>query len=346
MIDQSDVFARIRLTGNEMIRISFWSTPLDAEPVKFHKVFSISSVEQVANTAQNRAYVVVNFASRGMLMNEKIKISRSWSSTGIHLIVHQLLTVLGYTDPELMIEPTIYNKDIVVPNLSPLKAIEYLTQYAQSGNDVSDSAFYCYETRDGVRFESLSSIKQRDPVKKLAYSPVKDATGFDQISKLYNPREINVPDAYRSGAAGAVVHSHSLVNKSYKVVRTTPEDVASEFGTLNQKSVSSWEVNQAHQVYLGEDQMYSNINQGARGNSVGIRDVQKGMLRAKRRIAQMSLDTEITVGDVIELKVSAADDQIDTDSGRWIVSRIKRVISRTGAEQDLELVSDSDTDPL
>ena len=300
------------------------------------------------SNALNRRVVQLHFASLPEVQNEFFRVSKSYHSAGVDAIVKDMLKIVGVEPSDMQVEPTLYNKDIVIPNLTPIEVISYLTECVQSGKDDSngDSNFYFFEDRDAVWFVSGTTLAKRDPMLTLVFEGTSDIYMYNKVIDFARVRGYNLYDQLRSGGLGSTVHSHSLVNKSYKTFYHSDDDVKSNFPRMN---TEKWyggniEANRdAHVEFRSEDQMYQFLNVGSRGNAAAIRSVNRSGLQAKRAVALIPGNTDLTAGDIIDMKIVKDSETANiSDSGRWLISSLTHIINKETFKTNIELISDSD----
>lgn len=336
--------------GTERLQISFCSKDTRSQRHKtFVKLFRIVSYDVLedANTF-SRSIITFNFESIGAINNEFIRVSKSYKGVGTHFIVKDMLSILGYTDDEMNIEQTLYNKDIIIPNITPLSAIAKLVNSVVSGDTTNkgDSNFYFYENRDKINFVSGSSLTTKDAVKRLIYDSTVDEKFIDRVIKFQRHLGYDLRKQVRSGALGISIMSNSLIDKSYRIERISDDKIKSIFKPMNGDNWHSDEVDSgidACYLFSPEDHMYKFINIGANGNSIAINKINRSNLNAKSAFIRIAGNTNLTVGDVIDISVPSQSGKTNTrDSGKWLIKQINHVINRESYIMDMEIISDSD----
>lgn len=337
--------------GSEYIQICFFSKGTKSEQhKKYIKLFRIVSYDTIddANT-MNRGFITFYFESVGSVADEFIRISKSYKGVGTHFIVKDMLNIIGYNDDVLNIENTLYNKDIVVPNKSPLSVISYLVNHSQSGygDSKGDSNFYFFENRDKINFVSGTTLVSKDsPVPKYVYDATVSSDFFNRVIKFQRHRGYNIRTQARDGAFGLTVMSNSLIDKQYRIDKIKPESIQNVYKPMNG---DGWHGNVIEDgtnscfVLSPEDHMYKFLNMGSTGNSIGINKINRSNLNAKSAFARIGGNTNLTTGDIIDLVVPSYNGKVNTrDSGKWLVFQITHVITRENYIMDLELISNSD----
>ncbi|WP_447835906.1 hypothetical protein [Aeromonas salmonicida] len=314
----------------------------------FEKRFKVYQYSNAYSHESAHGNAILMFKSEGDYDNNFHRVSKSYANTGTHVIVKDMLGILGYEDKELNVESTMFNRDIVIPNIRPLEVIEYLKSHSVSGESKNkgDSAFYFFENRDKINFISRSAIMSKEPV--ATYNVCLDKDNMEQNTAInfVLDRGMNTLMQVRDGAYGMTIVSHSLVDKSIKHVAVTPDAVEQSFKPLNVRKTTNVDYDPSNRIVMvSEDQMYQFQNVNPNGNSIAIRDISRS--RLNERIAQMRIgaDSDITVGDQINLYVDGANGQSDS-SGRWLVRDIVHLINKESWYMDLKLVSDGTSDTL
>jgi hypothetical protein len=68
------------------------------------------------------------------------------------------------------------------------------------------------------------------------------------------------------------------------------------------------------------------------------------MLNAKRAVAQMAGNTDVMCGSCVNIKIPISPNSFESpDAGKWLVSKIRHVITRSSYTMALELITDSST---
>ncbi|MGL6228679.1 MAG: hypothetical protein ACRC3J_05665 [Culicoidibacterales bacterium] len=338
--------------GSEVVVINMHTRDGNGDANKsFSKKFKITRYEDITDpSTQLRKFVRVHFVSAGEMTNEYIKISKSYKSVGTDFVVNEMLTAIGYEENLRNVEQTLYNKDLVIPNISPLEVINYMCSISQSAvqNNRADSNFYFYEDRDKVNFVSGMSLTQTDAVTVYSYGPTTSIGMYNQIVKFERARGYNLPDQLRNGGLGAMIHSHSLVDKKFQTHYMDFASAKVNYPKLNpidcfsEDMLKEFSTRDTFVELRSEGHVYDSMNKGANGNASAIRAINRVSLSAKRAFAQVPACTDLTVGQVIDINTLDQNGNINIrDSGRWLINRLKHVITRETYFMNLELISDS-----
>ncbi|HDX8431752.1 TPA: hypothetical protein RQN22_001829 [Aeromonas dhakensis] len=307
----------------------------------FERRFRVTNYSDKFSNDSNTSFSILGFKSLGTVNNNFHRVSKSYANTGTHAIVSDMLKLIGYTEKDIKVETTMFNRDIVIPNITPLETIQFLKQHSISGESKNkgDSDFYFFENRDAINFVSRTALLSRDPVAMYNVCLDVDKTEQNIAMSFTLDRGYNIESQVNSGAYGLTVISHSLMDKSIKHVRALPDGIQS----MNEKSATNIDFDSNyHFIMATEDQMYQYQNMSSNGNSIANREISRARLNEKRAFMNIGADSDITVGDQITLLVDGANGQ-SKNSGKWLVSKIVHTVTKTSWIMELLIVSDGTT---
>lgn len=308
----------------------------------FERKFKVYQYSDVYSHNSNTGLTKLLFKSEGEFNNTFKRVSKSYKNAGTHAIVSDMLKLIGYENVDLNIEPTMYNRDIVIPSITPIETIYFLKNQSVSGESKNkgDSNFYFFESRDAINFVSQSALISRDPV--ATYNVCYDKEKLEQnvaISFTLD-RGVNVETQAKAGAYGLTVVSHSLLDKSITHSRMTPNHIEQTFKPINGQRATNVDYNANNVIMMASgDQMYQFQNVSPSGNSIAVREITRARMNEKRAMIRIGADSDITVGDQIKLFVDGSNGQ-SKSSGNWLVSDIKHMITKESWIMDMMLVTD------
>ncbi|WP_447824332.1 hypothetical protein [Aeromonas salmonicida] len=335
--------------NNNYLTIKMRSTSKHKKEGKqFTRRFNITQFSDVYSQETNMGMTKILFRSEGEYKNTFKRVSKSYKNVGTHAIVSDMLKLIGYDERDLNIETTMYNRDIVIPNITPLETVYFLKKQSVSGESKNkgDSNFYFFESRDGINFVSQSALIGADPV--ATYSVCYDQDKLEQniAIRFVLDRGVNVMEQARSGAYGLTVVSHSLMDKSIRHNRMTPDDANQTYKPLSDSRATDVEYNAGNVIMMvSEDQMYQFQNVSPSGNSIAVRELTRSRMHEKRAQMRIGADSDITVGNVINLRVDGSNGN-SKSSGKWLVAKVKHLITRDNWFMDLLLVTDGSNNTL
>ena len=152
------------------------------------------------------------------------KVSKSYNNNTISDIVTDIYYNYIHDDVyNLRIEPTIGNERVIIPNLSPIDAINWLSKRAMAKTSISVNYVY-YETVSGSYFVSLNSLAKQEPVFTFIQKPrVGDATGAEDFQKNEMKiagfefiKQFDKEDNIRRGVYSSKLVTHDIVTKKIR----------------------------------------------------------------------------------------------------------------------------------
>ena len=186
-------------------------------------VNSIDSRYMTKPKAQN---FTLDLVSEQFMSSMHSKISRSYNSRKISDMVSDIYyTYLndGSIKSNLLnIEPTERIESLIIPNLSPLDAISWLSNRAQSSNSANDASNYVFfETIDGSSFISINTLADVEPFWKFIFKPRSDdaagvenlAKGIQKINKYYYLKQFDKTQNIEDGLYSSKLITHDIVRK-------------------------------------------------------------------------------------------------------------------------------------
>lgn len=338
--------SRDSFNGTLTVDISFSSIDGDfKECDPYTKTFRVVRYEHIPQmtTGQTRA-LKFHLASSPTVVNDSIKLMKSYSNTSSSSFVNHCCDVLGVTIPRF-IEDTLHAKNFIAPNVSPLDMINWikLTSQSKEGNG---SDFYFFENRDGIHFKSIDSMKAVEPTQVINFKPSVDNYTYNTMLKMEKVKGFDIQDDMRYGGAGATVYTHDLITKQYNryiydasnITRLNPVDPRGDNYEHNSSAyVQFWPHNNA----------YDTLDINSNTHNALLRSLSKTLINFKTMNIEIPGNVEIKSGDVIELQVPGADGQLHiADSGKWLVKKLRHVMTQNSFTTQLEIVTDGDIEKV
>lgn len=346
-IDTMNLLETIGMTGDERLYLSFNSYTSDlTEKDPYTKLFSISRYQEYSEpNLKTKNAVQLEFCTPAEITNELSHVSKSYKNTSNSQIVKEMLDVLKIDD-EINIEETLFMKDIVVPNITPLEVISWMGQYSISKEN-GDSNFYFFENRNGVNFVSGQSLSKQEAFEIIVEgtNPT-DLKMHKKASNYQRVKGFDMLEQNRSGASGLKIMMRDGLRKGYKEETVTFESVKENFPVLNTESavVIPEEVKNARQIYISTEQMYQYNNKSSFGNMYANKIINRMSMSTKRSFLETPGDSDMTVGMLLDIKtLNQIGRSSVRDSGKWLVTKCRHIINVNDGRyrQELDLVSDS-----
>ena len=163
ILDGASFIERHNLSGNEDFEIEFQGYGRD-EPMKYK--FKI--VEQVAISPVNNLrakQVSFRLVSEEFLTDCSTSISKSYD-VGTKEVVTDIVTLFLKSTKKIFVEDTKSIPVIIIPYLSPFKALDFLKQRTVS-EKYKSSSFLFFENSNGFNFTTVEGVVDRESKKKI-----------------------------------------------------------------------------------------------------------------------------------------------------------------------------------
>ena len=229
LADSFNLPEKLPIVGEETVDIDIALSGIDGregqtgihiKPAPMH-VNSIDSRYMTKPKAQN---FTLDLISEQFMSSAHSKISRSYSNKRISDMVHDIyytyLNDGNDLSKQLNYESTERTESLIIPNLSPLDAIAWLSQRAQpsAGNG---SNYVFFETIDGSSFISIDTLAGVEPFWKFIFKPRSDdaagvenlARGIQKINKYYYLKQFDKTQNIEDGFYASKLITHDIVRK-------------------------------------------------------------------------------------------------------------------------------------
>ena len=228
---------RFPIVGHEKIEISFKSDINAFAPVQLlFRVYKLDT-QQISDTGKTQQYVL-HLMSEGGYFNFSDYCGYAMSGTVSDMVagIFKKHFPEGVWKDKLQIEPTKDNYSFVLPSAyTPFKAINWLTAkaYTKAGNEYSPFLFY--ETLDGYRFASLSSIIDQGSANPITYLHTTANAGiaegqlqdlgfksslpsrYHKIQRLEEMSRFDAANNIMNGIVSSRLVVHDLVRKEQRI---------------------------------------------------------------------------------------------------------------------------------
>jgi len=181
--DSVGYISKLAFSGHDYLILGYSKPGSDIKIEKTFRAYKVSNRHIVNN--QNETYTI-HFCSEEAILSEQYKVSKSYPNTKISDIVNDIVyNQLGTSNTKFLAtnsEATAGLRDIVIPSMKPLEAINWLcTQAISATTKTTGTSYLFYENVNGYNFKSLQS---------LFTSPVYGVY-------KYEPKNLNMPDDTR-----------------------------------------------------------------------------------------------------------------------------------------------------
>jgi hypothetical protein len=205
IIDSIGLSSKLLFDGSEVLLVNIGKDS-DSDSFRLKKAFRIYRQTNRAALQQNAEAYTLEFVSDEFIFSEQQKINQSYKTTYSDVVKKILVNYLKTPEQKLngVFQDTTGVRDLVIPNLKPLEALEWCAKRAVDQRRSPNYVFF--ENNLGFNFASLSYLLTSDELFKIKF-PAKNLEGVKSNQELLSPRHFEV------------------VNQSDKI-KTTREGVA------------------------------------------------------------------------------------------------------------------------
>jgi hypothetical protein len=205
IIDSIGLSSKLLFDGSEVLLVNI-GKDTDSSSFRLKKAFRIYRQSNRATLQQNAETYTLEFVSDEFIFSEQQKINQSYKTTYSDVVNKILVNYLKVPEQKLrgVFQDTTGIRDLVIPNLKPLDALEWCAKRAVDQRRSPNYVFF--ENNLGFNFASLSYLLSSDYLFKIKF-PAKNLEETKPNQDLLSPRHFEV------------------VNQSDKI-KTTREGVA------------------------------------------------------------------------------------------------------------------------
>lgn len=187
--DALSLHTQFPIIGQEQIYVKF-KTPGSAFLKSIELMLRVVSIQDYKREKIRESSYIINCVSPAMIKDMNTKIRKAYQNMRLSDMASSVL--IDYLGGEFIkVDPSIGERTIIVPNMSPSNAIKMFARLAKS-EKYESSPYYFYQTCDGFYFRTSNDII--DPVNKTKYS---DGSSIDKyygmdfdFPKGVSPRDV------------------------------------------------------------------------------------------------------------------------------------------------------------
>lgn len=227
--DSSGWQNKLSLCGDEFLELIIHKFPPDDKVTQPERgplkgVFRIYSMSNRHLANQSNENILIHFCSEELFLSERIKVSKSYKGKRISDIVIDIAENYLKIPPEELgfnektqsyrhVEETLGLYDIVIPNMMPLQAINWLCTLAISnsshGGTDSGATFLFWKNRNGYFFMSYLAIFNN--VKVCEYHcPHLRSTEQGNLGYWYGAKNVDYPEGFQYDPYEQIISMHIL----------------------------------------------------------------------------------------------------------------------------------------
>lgn len=357
------------LAGDELIELKF-QTPQKNEIDFSGKIYDISMVD-----LQDERVLIIKFCSGEKLLSDQIKIQKVYTNVAYSNMVTDIFvdTLNKIDKKKIFAEPTLDRYSLSTNNKSPLDAINWICSRSKS-EKYSGSNYVFFEKInkrfDFVSIEKLVDPNETYPVMTYYYDmPPGDRYSLENLTKIkhYNiSRTPNLIENINEGMFAGTLITNDLVKRQHNYSFFNYDESYDIFKSVNYNRVSG---SGQEKTALVNNPNYSSrpssfIHMAPKQyNAFGSTDIGNGVEEVllirnsqMKQITNLMIDIVVpgdsnrTVGEIVEIvlpRIESGKGGSDSRfSGRYLISKIKHMMTQTNYDTVLQLVRDSYSEPL
>lgn len=202
--DSIGLSSKLIFDGSESILIDIVKDEKQSNFLNFKKAFRIYKQSDRSNDGMNSEFYVLHFVSDELIFSDQQRINQSYEMTYTDMIKKIVVDYLKLPANKLggIYDETVGLRKIVVPNLRPLEAIEWISKRSVDGK-VSPN-FVFYENITGFNFASLSKLLSNPIILDLYFEPknIKENTELDEMKSARSLEIVSQTDAVEKTRSG------------------------------------------------------------------------------------------------------------------------------------------------
>lgn len=369
-VDSMNLISNTPIIGDEDLYITFSTPGVDWQPrrVRF-KVFKISSF--VRGTGSTTVVVRLEFVSHLAELSARTKLNRVFRRMSFQEMVWAVYSDMKNQDPklpEIRGMPTYGQSTVIIPNWSPLYAINWFGHRSVSMDNQQIADYLFYETLDGANFFALSKLKEFAPVAKYksASSGFRTESGERMIeSELRNITSYAVRDMgdklreTKLGMYASNMLVHETTTKSYYTTKFSYRNSFGDTPHMNKGRMIPYDsIVQDKYVaqlkYYDKSQfMFGGVDDTSYIDRSQNRQSQLNQMNALTMTIDVYGDTTLRVGNMIVLEFFSQeytknkDDFLDPYlSGKYMITAIMHNVVEGIHTMRVTICRDSYNEPL
>jgi len=188
--DSIGLSPKLIFDGSEILLINIGKNN-DSDSLRLKKAFRIYKQSNRVNINQNSEKYSLDFVSDEFIFSDQQRINQAYKSTYSDIARKILINYLKAPSTKMsgIFEGTSGIRDIVIPNLKPLDAIEWCAK--RSIDSKKSPNYMFFENNLGFNFVSLSSLLSQKELFKIRFS-TKNMEETNIVDDLLSPRSYEV----------------------------------------------------------------------------------------------------------------------------------------------------------
>ena len=188
--DSNALSSKLIFDGSESILMDI-AKDKNSDVAVFKKSFRVYKQSNRKNENQNSESFVLNFVSDELMYSDQQKVNQSYDLTYTQIIQKILLDYLKISNNNSggVFDVSYGIRNITIPNLRPLDAIEWCAKRAVDNKQSPNFVFY--QNILGYNFATLSNLLNKPDLLDIRFEP-KNQSGGNPISEISSARSLEV----------------------------------------------------------------------------------------------------------------------------------------------------------
>ena len=188
--DSIGLSGKLLFDGSESILIDI-AKDKNSDVASIHKAFRIFKQSDRQNDGLNSEIYTLHFVSDELMYSDQKRINQSYELTNAQIVERILIDYLKVPQNNLrgIINPTSGIKKIVIPNLRPLDAIDWISKRSVDSNQSPNFMFF--QNSIGYNFASLSTLLSQPEIIDIKFES-KNQPGKSAIEEISSARSLEV----------------------------------------------------------------------------------------------------------------------------------------------------------
>lgn len=370
--DNLNLIRHIPLIGNEYITVKF-STPSRVKPIK--KKFFCYKIENRLESISNKGVILyqLHFVSEEFVNSMKKKISLAFDDLPYSEMVKLIYGQYFNPSKKILVQPTMGKKNLVIPYMTPIEAINLICKLSMSENG-RDKSYVFYEDFENYMFCNVNYIANSGgststytwgrPGLSVPGEPQvlrNLAADFKRIESYKFISANNTIDNIENGLFSSSMMIHDSTFKKVDFITFSYNDDFNRLNTINKNGILPKKGDNFSEYHGAHSRLYPRQSY-ANSNIELNEDYDKIVLQRNAHLAQMENsrltivipgDSDRRVGEMIKVNIPAPEPITRHDeemydkylSGNYIITQVTHMLIKNEYKMRLFLERDSMSNP-
>ncbi len=202
--DSLGLSSKLLFDGSEILLVDMAKTK-DSEVGRFKKAFRIyKQTDRTSNSERSESYIL-NFVSDELIFSDQQRVNQAYRMSYMQMVERIMIDYLKIPPNNLngVYEETSGIRDVIIPNLRPIEAIQWIARKAV--NLDNSPSFIFYQNLIGYNFISLSKLLSENEIIDIKFQSKNQNKRGSAITDLSTARSFEVKsqsDSIRRTRAG------------------------------------------------------------------------------------------------------------------------------------------------